>query len=80
MNFGEVRKAQLAKSTLLAGAPGIFSDLLGLLRCYRESGVRKATGNYRIYFIPSKTADLVHEFAWKTYLWAELQPWYLILQ
>ena len=49
VNFGEVRRAQVAKSTLLTfslvplGSPKIF------LRSKRESGVRKATGSYRTY-------------------------------
>ena len=34
----------------------------------RERGVRKATGNYRIYSIPGKNAALVPEFAVKTCL------------
>ena len=34
----------------------------------RECGVRKATGSYRIYSIPGKTAALVPEFAVETCL------------
>ena len=41
----------------------MFSDLLRLCSDVKESGVRKATGSYRTYSIPSKTAALVPEFA-----------------
>ena len=38
MNFGEVRRAQLAKSTLHAGVPGIFSDLVRSLQMLERVG------------------------------------------
>ena len=43
----------------------------------RESGVRKATGSYRTYSIPCKTAALVTEFAVEDLPSAELQPRFL---
>ena len=39
-----------------------------------EGGVRKATGSYRIYSVPGKTAVLVSEFAMENLPSAELQP------
>ena len=46
----------------------------------RESGVRKATGSYRTYSIPGKTATLFPEFAVEDLPLAELQPMFLRLQ
>ena len=46
----------------------------------KESGVRKATGSYRAYSIPSKTAVLVPEFVVEDLPSAELQPKFLRLQ
>ena len=51
-----------------------------MLKRERESGVRKATGSYRIYSIPGKTATLVSEFAVEDLPSAELQPRFLSLQ
>ena len=45
----------------------------------RESGVRKATGSYRTYAIPGKTAALDPEFAVEDLPSAELQPRFLAL-
>ena len=42
--------------------PGIFSDLLGSVQMLKRDKVRKATGSYRTYSIPRKTAALVPEF------------------
>ena len=48
VNFGEVRRVQLAKSTLPSstlrplGSFKVCSDV-------RESGMRKAAGSYRVY-------------------------------
>ena len=64
VNFGEVRRAELAKSTLLTSTlvpPRMFTDLLRSI----QSGVRKATGSYRTYSIPGKAAALVPVFAVK---------------
>ena len=52
VNFVEVRRAQLAKSTLLTSSLvplGSFQTFKSLFRCQRESGARKATGSYRTY-------------------------------
>ena len=63
--------------------PGIFSDLLRsvqILKRERERGVRKATGSYRTYSIPIKTAVSVPEFEVEDLPSAELQPKFLSLQ
>ena len=57
-----------------------FFQTLKVCSDAKESGVRKATGSYHIYFIPSKTATLVPEFAVEDLPLAELQPWFLRLQ
>ena len=46
----------------------------------KREWVRKATGSYRIYWIPSKIAALVPEFAVEELPSAELQPRFLRLQ
>ena len=66
MNFGDVWRAQLAQfhsPHFHVGAPGIFSDLLRLFRCWRDSGVHNAMGSYHSYSIPGKTTVFVPEFA-----------------
>ena len=78
MNFGEVQRAQLAKSTLLTstlvllGSFKVCSDAKE-----RESGVQKAMGSYNgklpHLFSPCKTAFLVPEFAVEDLPLAELQ-------
>ena len=40
----------------------------------RKSGVRRATGSYRAYSVPDKTATLVPEFAVEDLPSAKLQP------
>ena len=61
-HFGEDRRAQLAKTALLTstlvplGSFKVCSDA-------KVSGVRKATGSYRTYSVPAKTAVLVSECA-----------------
>ena len=67
-HFGEVRRAQLAKTTLLTstfpvGAPGIFFRSIKICLDANESRVRKATGSYRTYSVPGKTTVLVSGFA-----------------
>ena len=59
---GEVRRTQLAKSTLLTSTWGPLGSFQMLKR---ESGMRKATESYRTYFslVGPKTATLVAEFA-----------------
>ena len=65
MNFGEVRRAHLAKYTthLLAGAPGIFSDLLRSVQILKREWGAKSNGTLSHLFIPSKTPTFVPEFA-----------------
>ena len=58
VNFGELRWPHL-----YVVAAGIFPDILRSVQMLRESGVRKATGNYPQRFIPSKTVTLFPEFA-----------------
>ena len=68
VNFGEVRRAQLAKSTLLTsmfGAPGIFPDLLRTVQMLKREWVAESSGKLLHLFIPSKTATLVPAFAVK---------------
>ena len=68
VNFGEVRRAQLAKSTLLTstfGAPEIFSDLLRSVQMLKREWDAGSNGKLPRLFIPSKTATLVPEFAVK---------------
>ena len=79
VNFGEVRRGELAKSTLLTSSLvplGSFQIFYGLFRCQRESGVRKATGSYRIYFSLVKLQPTFLSFQWKTCLWAEHWWWW----
>ena len=63
--FSEVRRAQLAKSTLLRlypGASGIFSDLL------RSFQMLKATVSYRTYSSLMKLQSWFLSLRWKTCL------------
>ena len=46
---------------------GMFSVLLRSVQILK-SGVWKATGSYRTYSIPGKTATLILSLQWKTYL------------
>ena len=86
VNFGEVRSALLAKSTLLTSTLVPLGSIRSFKVCSdakereRESGVRKATGSYRNYSIPGKTAALIPEFAVEELPSAELQPRFLRLQ
>ena len=75
--------SQTQSPHLHAGAPGIFSDLsrsVQMQKRERESGVRKATGNYRTYSSLVKLQPWFLSLRWEICLWAELQPWYLSLQ
>ena len=66
MNFGEARRAQFAKSTLLtstAVVPDIFSDLLRSVQILKIEWGEESNGKIPHLFIPSKTATLVPEFA-----------------
>ena len=88
----EVRRAQLAKSTLLTSILVRFRSFKSVQMLKRErerekererereSGVRKATGSYRTYSIPGKTAALVPEFTVEDLPSAELQLKFLCLQ
>ena len=77
--FGEVRRAKLAKTALLTstlvplGSFKVCSDA-------KESGVQKATGSYRTYSVPGKTAVFVSEFAVEDLPSAELKPRFRRLQ
>ena len=79
MNFGEVRRAQLAKS--LSSPPRWCPwDLFRSFKVRsdaKDNVVRKATGSYSTYSIPGKTAALVREFAVEDLPLAELQPRFL---
>ena len=63
MNFGEVRRAQLAKSTLHVSVPWIFSDLLRSVQMLKGEWGAESNGKLPHLFIPSKTATLVPELA-----------------
>ena len=64
VNFGEVRRAQLAKFTLLTGGPGIFLDLLRYVEMLKRERVGCGKQQKLPHlFIPSKAATLVPEFA-----------------
>ena len=77
VNFGEVRRAQLAKSTphLHVGAPGSFRSF----KVCSDAEVRVGCGKQPPYSIPGKTAALVPEFEVEDVPSAELEPWFLIL-
>ena len=80
VNFGEVRRTQLAKSTLLTstlvplGPFQIFKVCRHARERERESRVRKATGCYRTYLYPVKLQPWFLSLQWKTCLWTDLQP------
>ena len=81
-HFGEVRRAQLAKTTLLTSTLMPW-DLFRSFKVYsdaKESGVRKTAGSYRIYSNPGKTAALVPKFEVQDLPSAELQPRFRRLQ
>ena len=65
VNFGEVRRAQVAKSTLLTSSLvplGIISDLLRLIQMLKREWGAESNGKLPHLFIPSKTATLFPEF------------------
>ena len=83
VNFGEVRRAQLAKSTLLTstlGPPGIFSDLLRCIQMLHREWGAESNGKLPYLFVPCKTATLVREFVVEDLSSAELLPTFLPLQ
>ena len=89
VNFGEIRRAQLAKSTIVTSTLvplGFFQFCSDAKERERErereseSGVRKATRSYHTYSIPGKAADLVPDFAVEDLPSAERQSRFLRLQ
>ena len=72
-------RAQLAKSTLLTSTLVPLGSFQ-ICSYAKDSGVRKATGSYRTYSIPGKTATLVPVFAVEDLNWTELQAWFLRLE
>ena len=63
VNFGEVRRAPLAKSTFLTSSLGPLGSfqIFKVWMLERELGA-KSNGKLPHLFIPSKTATLVHKF------------------
>ena len=75
VNFGEVRKAQLAKSSLLqVGAPGIFSDLLRSFQMLQRKWGAESNGKLPHLLFSGKTTALVPEFSVEDLPSAEQQP------
>ena len=72
--------SQIYSPHLHVGALGIFSDLLRSVQMLKRDWVQKATGSYRTYYIPIKTAALVPEFAVEDLTSAELLPRFPRLQ
>ena len=71
VNFGEVRRAQVAKihsPHLHVGSPRIFSDLLRSVQILKREWGGESNGKLPRLFIPSKTATLVPEITMKTCL------------
>ena len=64
VNFGEVRRAQLAKSTLLTSLLVPLESFKVCLDAKVRAGV-KSNGKLPHLSIPRKTASWVHEFAVK---------------
>ena len=66
VNFGEVRRAQLAKSTLLTSTSGpldFFSDFLRSIMKLKIEWNAESNRKLQHLLIPSKTATFVPEFA-----------------
>ena len=71
VNFGEVRKAQLAKCTLLTSRWCPWDLIISFKVCSdakERVGKRKAAGSYRIYSSLVKLYPWFHSSRWKTYL------------
>ena len=81
-HFDEVRGAQLTKTALLTSmlVPWDLFRSFKVCSDAKESGVRKATGSYRTFSVPDKTAVLVSEFAMEDLPLAELQARFRRLQ
>ena len=87
MNFGEVRRAHIAKSTLLNSTLvplGVRSDLVRSVQMLKRERERVWCGKQREAITPNsvsgKTAALVPEFAVEDLPSAELQTGFLRLQ
>ena len=66
MNFGEVRRAQLAKTTLLTSTLvllGSFQIFLRSVQMLKSEWGAESNGELPHLFIPNKTAILVPELA-----------------
>ena len=64
VNFGEVRRPQLAKSSPLhVAGPGNFSDFIRSVQMLKREWGAESNGNLPRLFNPGKTAALVPEFA-----------------
>ena len=82
VNFGEIRRAQLAKSTphLHVGASGIFSNLLRSVQMLKREWGAESNVKLPHLFFSGKVAALVPRFAVEDLPSAELQLWFLRLQ
>ena len=76
----KVPVSQIHSFHLQVGTPRIFSDPLRSLHMLKREWGVKATGSYRTYSIPGKTAALVPEFAVEDLPSAELQHRFRRLQ
>ena len=79
VNFGEVRRAQLAKSTLMTSSRCPW-DIFRSFKVCSDAKERVGCGKQPHLFIPSKLQPSFMSLQWKTCLWAELQSWCLSLQ
>ena len=83
LNFGEVRRAQLAKATLLTSTLmplGTFRSFKFCSDTKERVVVRKTTGSYRTYPCLVKLQPGFLKLHWKTCFRVELRPWFLSLQ
>ena len=82
VNFGEVRRAQLAKSTLLTSTLQRWCpwDLFRSFKMLKREWGEKSNGKLPRLFIPRKTAILVPEFAVEDLPSSKLQPLSLSFQ
>ena len=82
VNFGEVRRAQLAKSTLLTSTWCPW-DLFRSFKVCSDAKERLGCGKQWEATAHSSLVKLQSwflSFRWKTCLWSELQAWYSSLQ
>ena len=75
VNFGEVRRVELAKSILLTSR-----DLFRSFKVCSDAKERVGCGKQREATAPIHLQPLFPSLQWKTCLLAELQPWCLSLQ